>query len=432
VGVAVVGVAGSTATSASSDRPAAGAAATESTALKLGPRQRRALRRKLQRMRRVSSLEPRALKRFPGTFGGIWKDPGGELVLAFTSNPGAMTNALRTSFAKARRLPAARLDSIEVDDSLASLRDLLSDMVADRDANQFAVPYDLHIDLQANNVVVTFDESLDVMQFNFRRNQMQAFYGARSEDIVFAQGPLSEEEAVCNSVYNCNDLRAGLRTQTPGGNCTTAFVVSRPAGMPASSDAILSAAHCGGSDVGASRRHGLNLSVYGHVFSDVHEGSVDAEVHSISEPGFGTALPVRLNSDSIIGKTKDVPVVAVSKYNNLLVGALVCRTGITSGVHCGKVTEKNYAPAAVPNSSSFIRTDVCAEGGDSGGPWYQPFSYKPAFSQTAVHVAMATGVHSGSFKDLNCDDTGDKAYFSHITNVKKALGVKVLTPIGAL
>jgi hypothetical protein len=45
---------------------------------------------------------------------------------------------------------------------------------------------------------------------------------------------------------------------------------------------------------------------------------------------------------------------------------------------------------------------------------------------------MATGVHSGSFKDLNCDDTGDKAYFSHITNVKKALGVKVLTPIGAL
>jgi streptogrisin C len=52
------------------------------------------------------------------------------------------------------------------------------------------------------------------------------------------------------------------------------------------------------------------------------------------------------------------------------VGAAVCRSGSTTGTRCGVILAKNqtvnYPEGAV---TGLTRTDVCAEGGDSGGPW---------------------------------------------------------------
>ncbi len=52
------------------------------------------------------------------------------------------------------------------------------------------------------------------------------------------------------------------------------------------------------------------------------------------------------------------------------VGAAICRSGSTTGTRCGVVQAKNqtvnYPEGAV---TGLTRTNVCAEGGDSGGPW---------------------------------------------------------------
>jgi streptogrisin C len=52
------------------------------------------------------------------------------------------------------------------------------------------------------------------------------------------------------------------------------------------------------------------------------------------------------------------------------VGAAICRSGSTTGTRCGVIQAKNqtvnYPEGAV---TGLTQTDVCAEGGDSGGPW---------------------------------------------------------------
>lgn len=65
--------------------------------------------------------------------------------------------------------------------------------------------------------------------------------------------------------------------------------------------------------------------------------------------------------------------VAINGAGNAYIGQAVCRSGATTGVRCGSVTglnqTVNYAEGSV---SGLIRTNICAEPGDSGGPLYSP------------------------------------------------------------
>src|SRR5205823_4024224 len=62
--------------------------------------------------------------------------------------------------------------------------------------------------------------------------------------------------------------------------------------------------------------------------------------------------------------------VAVAGHTESAVGASICRSGSTSGWHCGTVQAKsqtvNYSEGSV---SGLTRTNACAEPGDSGGSW---------------------------------------------------------------
>jgi streptogrisin C len=78
-----------------------------------------------------------------------------------------------------------------------------------------------------------------------------------------------------------------------------------------------------------------------------------------------------------------------------LVGAAVCRSGSTTGWHCGKVeqhdTSVSYAEGKV---DGLTQTTVCAEPGDSGGPY--------------VAGVQAQGVTSGGTGD--CKNGGTTFY----------------------
>jgi streptogrisin B len=102
--------------------------------------------------------------------------------------------------------------------------------------------------------------------------------------------------------------------------------------------------------------------------------------------------------------------VDITSAANATVGMSVTRRGSTTGTHSGTVlglnASVNYGGGDIV--SGLIRTNVCAEPGDSGGPLYSG--------------ARAIGLTSGG--SGNCS-TGGTTYFQPVTEALSAYGVSV-------
>ncbi|MDR7301570.1 S1 family peptidase [Haloactinomyces albus] len=103
--------------------------------------------------------------------------------------------------------------------------------------------------------------------------------------------------------------------------------------------------------------------------------------------------------------------VTVAGSREAPVGASVCRSGSTTGWHCGTIEAKNqtvrYETGTV---SGLTRTDVCAEPGDSGGAF--------------LSGNQAQGVTSGGSGDC---DRGGVTYFQPINEALQTYGVSLVT-----
>lgn len=93
------------------------------------------------------------------------------------------------------------------------------------------------------------------------------------------------------------------------------------------------------------------------------------------------------------------------------IGLAVCRSGSTTGVRCGTVTglnaTVNYPQGSV---SGLIRTNICAEPGDSGGPLY------------VAATGLIIGILSGG--SGNCT-TGGTTFYQPINEILSAYGVTI-------
>ena len=96
------------------------------------------------------------------------------------------------------------------------------------------------------------------------------------------------------------------------------------------------------------------------------------------------------------------------------VGAAVCRSGSTTGTFCGTILAKNqtvnYPEGAV---TGLTRTDVCAEGGDSGGPW--------------LSGDQAQGVTSGGSGDCT---VGGETFFQPVNEILATNNLTLVTSGG--
>ncbi|MGK5741017.1 S1 family peptidase [Micromonospora sp. URMC 103] len=94
-----------------------------------------------------------------------------------------------------------------------------------------------------------------------------------------------------------------------------------------------------------------------------------------------------------------------------VIGMAVCRSGATTGVRCGTVTglnqTVNYATGVV---YGLIRTNICAEPGDSGGPLY------------VAATGRIVGILSGG--SGNCT-TGGTTYYQPIQEILAAYGLTI-------
>ena len=429
VGLALAAPASASAASTATGQAEAAAKPESAKKTKQGTRKRRA---KLRALRAVSNLEPRALRRWPKTFGGLWLGRGGRIVVAFTSKARARAERLSS------KLPAGkRLRAVRVDDSLASLRELQARMIADRQLDPptvvadptgrrpVLVPlvYDLDIDVKRNLVVAIVEQPVTA--------ELTALFTARyGEDVVVEQGRLARPQGliVCSARNACPPtLRSGLETVAESKTaCSTAFTVSYP-GANETLYGVLSAAHCGNPDADYLDDRFHSNSRYGEVIYEQQMGRVDAELHSVK----GLFEDVAVWSSKAHWIYVDDPeksgnVVAVSTYNGLPIGAKACKAGITTGKTCGQVQSKTFSPSYIPNATDFIRASYCSDNGDSGAGVFRPYGRR---LKDAKPQYEALGVHSGGteVEGGNCDPNKDYAVFGHIEFIFDGLPVKVTT-----
>ncbi|WP_326597370.1 S1 family peptidase [Streptomyces sp. NBC_01803] len=98
----------------------------------------------------------------------------------------------------------------------------------------------------------------------------------------------------------------------------------------------------------------------------------------------------------------------ITSLQNPFVGQSACRSGSTTGVRCGSVNGLNYTVDYGNGDivSGLIRTNICAEPGDSGGPLYSG--------------TIGLGLTSGG--SGNCT-SGGTTFFQPVVEAAQAYGV---------
>jgi hypothetical protein len=163
---------------------------------------------------------------------------------------------------------------------------------------------------------------------------------------------------------------------------------------------FLVSAHCGGGLSGVWYANSSRTVVLGNTVSGGSPGSdfllVKYANQTISRPG---------TVDLYNGSSQDILTAA-----NAYIGEPVKRSGSTTGVHSGTVTAVNATVTYADGTTltGLIKTNVCAESGDTGGP---------LFDGTKAIGLFVSG--SG-----NCS-SGGTTYYRPVTQVLAVYGVNV-------
>ena len=312
---------------------------------------------------RAAAVTQQAVKGFMGdAFGGAWFDATkGKLVVAVTDS--AKAAAVR-SFGAEPKVVANTAGALDA----AKAR-------IDRAGRAPSAVTGWYVDSQANAVVVTVRRGLvnsDVVKFL---------------DVAKAAGPVQvvETDQVPRPLA---DIRGGDAYNINGSSrCSIGFSVE---------GGFVSAGHCGST--------GDAVSSDGQAMGQFAGSSFPGNDYSFVRANASWTPTPTVNH---YGGTD----VIVSGSTEAAVGASVCRSGSTTGWHCGTVQAKsqtvNYSEGSV---SGLTRTDACAEPGDSGGSW--------------ISGTQAQGVTSGGSGDCTA---GGTTYFQPVNEILSAYGVSLIT-----
>ncbi|MFD6873674.1 MULTISPECIES: carbohydrate-binding protein [unclassified Streptomyces] len=189
------------------------------------------------------------------------------------------------------------------------------------------------------------------------------------------------------------DLRGGDAYYMNGsGRCSVGFPVTK-----GTTQGFATAGHCG--------RAGTTTSG----FNQVAQGSFQASVF----PGNDMAWVAANSSWTSTPFVKGSGGANVQVTGSVLqpVGSSVCRSGSTTGWHCGTVQQHNTSVTYPEGTISGVtRTTVCAEPGDSGGSY--------------ISGSQAQGVTSGG--SGNCS-SGGTTFFQPLNPILSAYGLTLKT-----
>ncbi len=224
------------------------------------------------------------------------------------------------------------------------------------------------------------------------------------------------------------DVKANKVVVQSHGATASAEAFVKKAGVPASAVTVKESKEAprvfdvvGGNPyiIEGSWRCSVGFSVNGGFISAGHCGSPGDTTTGPTGTFVGSSFPgndysyVSVSGEALIGGVNDYAggIVAVSGSQESSIGSSICRSGSTTGWHCGTISARN-ATVNYPEGtvSGLIRTNVCAEPGDSGG--------------SAISGNQAQGVTSGG--SGNCS-SGGTTYFQPVNEILSAYGLSLIT-----
>lgn len=338
-------------------------------------------------------IQEESMRRWPTTFGGTWIDVQGgtfDVMVAFTSGAEDNVSALDSAAA----VPDSRIRPVTANKSLENLLDLLEVSLHDREllragrAGQVDLPTE--VEDTRGYYGIGIDQATQSLTFDIDGVTPQIASGLREAygDVIVREG--AGESEAC-SITNCRPrINGGIQfNRNAGIHCSTGFNTYGGSG----SRFILSAGHCTEPSWNDDRWHGG--AYYGWTHRVINGGRVDVERIIQATPGaWDNTNLVRLDG------TTERAILNYISASSYVQGTLVGRSGATTDTDRGYITDLWYDPGWVPNgTASFVRTDYCANQGDSGGPvWRNNTAY---------------GIHSGG-GTAECPSTADFGAFTRI------------------
>lgn len=312
----------------------------------------------------ATALQGTARSAAGSSFGGSWYDAdSGRLTVAVTDS--ARTGDVRATGAEVRVVDhtARELDAV---------KEQLDALPAPGGVSSW------HVDPRANSVVV------NVVASEQGDNDVRAFVAKARE-----AGPVTVKQTAEAPTTFAAGTVGGDPYYTGNVRCSIGFSVQ---------GGFVTAGHCGqaggavrgwdGSDIG---------SFQGSSFPDNDYAWVSVGNGWWTEPvvlGWGAI------SDQLVRGSAEAPI-----------GASICRSGSTSGWHCGNVLATNetvnYSEGAV---HEMTKTSVCAEPGDSGGSF--------------ISGDQAQGVTSGGWGDCS---GGGETWHQPINEILNTYGLTLHT-----
>ncbi|WP_150243130.1 S1 family peptidase [Nocardiopsis quinghaiensis] len=177
-----------------------------------------------------------------------------------------------------------------------------------------------------------------------------------------------------------------------GGRCSVGFPATNSSGQPG----FVTAGHCGTVGTGVTIGNGT-----GTFERSIFPGNDAAFVRGTSN----------FTLHNLVSRYNSGGYQSVTGTSQAPVGSAVCRSGSTTGWHCGTIQARNQT-VSYPQGTvrSLTRTNVCAEPGDSGGSF--------------ISGSQAQGVTSGG--SGNCR-SGGTTYYQEVMPMVNSWGVNIRT-----
>ncbi|PZG02836.1 S1 family peptidase [Micromonospora deserti] len=336
--------------------------------LGLSPRQAEA---RFAQQDHASAIESRLRDTLGAAFGGAHFDPStGKLVVGVTDP--AMTAVVRAAGAEATE---ARYSQRELDG--------IKSMLDETDAPAGVTGW--YVDVYRNRVVVEVNRAAATRETSAYLDRLRAL------------GPAVRVAEVTSSPRALYNVRGGDAWTTLAWRCSVGFSATGSGG----SRHFVTAGHC---TQGAGPAYGYN---------DEQMGSLGGSTFSL----FGDYGKVDVTSAAwtLAGTVNRYGGgdIAVKGSTEAPIGASVCRSGSTTGWHCGTIKAKNRTVIYINGGAvgGLTQTDACAEPGDSGGSFI-------------TGTGQAQGMTSGGSGD--CTDGGE-TYFQPVNEALTAYGLRIVT-----
>ncbi|MFJ2768104.1 carbohydrate-binding protein [Streptomyces sp. NPDC087300] len=227
---------------------------------------------------------------------------------------------------------------------------------------------------------------------------VRAVHASAAKSLVAAAGvgsSLVRVERTSERPRPLYDLVGGEAYYMGGGRCSIGFPVTK-----GTQQGFATAGHCG--------RAGTATSGYNQVAQGTFQASIfpGRDMAWVAVNSQWTATPyVKGQGGQRIG---------VGGSTQSPVGASICRSGSTTGWHCGTISQHNTSVTYPEGTISGVtRTTVCAEPGDSGGSF--------------ISGSQAQGVTSGG--SGNCS-SGGTTYYQPINPLLQQYGLTLKTTGG--